>query len=129
VNDNRRHRGDAFQRFAERRTREDEAPRLRQQVPTLATLVLEIEERRRDSVVGIGPKHIKRVVVESAAALFVLPCGDPRCKEGGHDITHSVMTALRTARTKFEGDDECGGSQGNAPCDRVMTYVGTATYA
>jgi hypothetical protein len=126
--DQRKQRGEAAQRFAERRSREDEAPRLRQQLPGLAALVLEIEERRRDGIVGMGPRHIKRIVVESAAALFVVPCGDPRCKEGGHDITQSVMAALRAARTRFEGHEECCGSQGNAPCDRVMYYVGIASY-
>ena len=37
---------EAAQRSAERRRREDEAPRLRERVPALATLRLEIEEHR-----------------------------------------------------------------------------------
>jgi hypothetical protein len=129
VNDNRKRRGDAFKRFEDRRIREEEAPRLRREVPTIATLVLELEGRKRDGVVALEPRHIRRFAVETAPALFIVPCGDPRCKDGGHDITHSVMVALRAARTRFEGDDECSGSQGQAACDRVMHYVGIATYA
>jgi hypothetical protein len=128
VNNNRRH-GEAAQRFAERRSREDEASRLSQELPRLRTLSLEIEERTGSGIVGTEPRHIRRIVVENAAALFIVSCGDPRCKDGGHEITHSVMSALRAGQTRFEGEDACAGSQGSGQCERVMRYVGIATYA
>ena len=114
-------------RFAERRQREDEAPRLSTQVPDLVTLKLEIEERY-----GAGAmKHTRRVVVDRAPALFLVPCGDPRCTDSEHDLTSAVMIALRARLTSFEGSDECGGtlgSAGNAYCSRTLHFHATAEY-
>jgi hypothetical protein len=118
---------EAAQRFAERRRREDEARRLREQVPSLATLRLEIEERRGTVNAG-DPKHLRLVVVDSAPALFELPCGDHACKDGGHDLTDSVLANLSAGRTRFEVEDPCNGSIGTAHCGCVMRLVGMATY-
>jgi hypothetical protein len=128
VNNHRRH-GEAAQRFAERRRREDEAPRLSAEVPRLRSLRLELDEHTRDGVVSTEPAHIRRVVVENAPALFYMPCGDARCKDGGHDITRNVMDALRAGDTRVEGEDACSGSQGSGQCGRILRYVGIATYA
>jgi hypothetical protein len=119
---------DAAQRFAERRRREDEAPRLSTEVPGLATLKLEVEERSGTQPV-VEPMHVRRVVVAHAPALFFLPCGDPRCKDGGHDITQYVVRSLRAGQTRFEGEDVCTGSLGSAQCSRVMHFIATATYS
>ena len=112
------------QRFAERRRREDDAPRLREQVPDLVSLRLDIEDR---TDVG-GNTHIRRVVVDQAPALFLVPCGDPRCADGEHDLTATVMRALRTRETSFHGEDECRGSVGPSACSRVLRFDATAEY-
>jgi len=112
------------QRFAERRRREDEAPRLRTQVPDLRSLRLEIEDR---TDVG-GNTHTRRVVVDQAPALFLVPCGDPRCADGEHDLTATVMRALRSHETSFRGTDECRGSVGPSACSRVLSFDATAEY-
>jgi hypothetical protein len=125
------HRGrwnDAAQRFAERRRREDESPRLIAEVPRLQSLTLAIEERSQGGPVGEST-HVRRVVVQHAPALFFLPCGEGRCKDGGHDVTHDVMRALKAGETRFEGQDACAGSVGTAPCSRILHFVATATYA
>jgi hypothetical protein len=124
---NRRRFGLAAQRFAERRQREDEAPRLTAEVPQLTDLKLEIDEHRAGGAVAEAP-HIRRIVVERAPALFVLPCGDAACKDGGHDVTSTILRALRAGETRFEGEDVCNGMVGTAPCSRVLRYVATATY-
>jgi hypothetical protein len=113
------------QRFAERRRREDDAPRLRDEVPDLVSLKLEIEDR---SGVG-GTTHTRRVVVDQAPALFLVPCGDPRCADGEHDITTSVMRALRQHETAFKGQDECRGSVGPSACSRVLHFDAVAEYS
>jgi hypothetical protein len=113
------------QRFAERRRREDDAPRLREQVPNLVSLKLEIEDR---SGVG-GTTHTRRVVVDQAPALFLVPCGDPRCTDGEHDLTTSVMRALRSHETTFKGQDECRGSVGPSACSRVLVFDAVAEYS
>jgi hypothetical protein len=113
------------QRFAERRRREDEAPRLHEQVPNLVSLKLEIEDR---SGVG-GTTHTRRVVVAQAPALFLVPCGDPRCMDGEHDLTTTVMRALRQQETVFKGQDECRGTVGPSPCSRVLHFDAVAEYA
>lgn len=119
---------EAAQRFADRREREDNAPRLRAQIPQLESLRLEIEERRAGSSVA-DTRHIRRIVVESAPALFDLVCGDPSCRDGGHDVTRAVLQALSRGSTQFEGEDTCHGTIGNnAPCSRVLRFVAHATY-
>jgi hypothetical protein len=111
-------------RFADRRRREDEAPKLAAQVPTLKSLRLEIEERMGAG----GTKHVRRVVIERAPALFLVPCGDPRCIDGEHDLTSTVMRGLRDGQCSFHGTDECAGSVGTSPCLRVLHFDGTAEY-
>ena len=123
-----RRQSEGAQRFAERRKREDESPRLLAEVPRLQSLALEIEERSDAGAVA-EPTHVRRVVVQHAPALFVLPCGDPRCRDGGHDVTQAIMRALRAGETRFEGQDACTGSIGTVNCSRVLHFVGIATYA
>jgi hypothetical protein len=114
----------AAQRFAERRRREDEAPRLCDQVPALRSLSIEIEE-----CFGSGTtKHIRHYVVGNARALFLVPCGDPRCTDGEHDLTSSVMHALRARETSFHGSDDCAGNVGSSVCSRVLRFDGAAEY-
>ena len=111
-------------RFAERRRREDDAPRLKDQVPMLASLKLELEERT-----GIGAtKYVRRVSIEGAPALFIVPCGDPKCADGEHDLTTTVMRALLARETTFRGEDECPGSLGPSPCPRVLHFDAVAEY-
>ena len=114
-------------RAAERRRREDEAPRLASRVPLLESLRLEIEERRPGAV-SADVQHVKRVTVESAPALFDLTCCDRSCKDGGHDITRSIMMELERGSTDFEGEDTCHGALGSAQCSRVLRYKAFATY-
>jgi hypothetical protein len=116
----------ATQRAEERRLRENEAPRLSTKVPGLLSLSLAIEDRSGTSVAQ--PKHVRRVVVERAPALFLIGCSDPNCKEGGHDVTDSVMRALIRRETIFHGEDQCYGALGPSPCTRVLHYDAIADY-
>jgi hypothetical protein len=117
---NRRYNA-AAERYAERRRREDEAPRLHQEVPDLVSLSFEVEESNA-GVVDPQQKYVRKIVVEHAPALFLVPCGDSRCTEGGHDVTSAVMRALRSHQTEFEGTDDCSG------CQRVVHFQATAEY-
>ncbi len=116
----RKRRTEASERFAERRRREDQAPRLRDRIPDLAELKLEIEEG--------GAKHIRHIVLERAPALFVFPCGDASCQGGGYEITDAVMSGLQRHQEQFETEDRCLGSIGTAPCTRVLRAVAHARY-
>ena len=118
---------EAAARFAERRKREDLAPRLQAIIPSLETLSLEVNEHREAPAIG-GSKHLRRVVVEHAPALFVVACGDPSCKDGGHDITPEVLRHLRQRETLFAIHDTCPGWVGSAPCGRILEVAGKATY-
>ncbi|MGH7280481.1 MAG: hypothetical protein ACRELY_03075 [Polyangiaceae bacterium] len=120
---------EAAERFAERRRRENEAPRLKTEFPSLQTLALEIRETSGAAASAATPMHIRRIMVEHAPALFVMPCGDARCQHGGHDITSILRSHLRSNETRFEGDHECRGSTDDAMCSRVLHFVATATYA
>jgi hypothetical protein len=114
----------AAERFAERRRREQDAPRLADQVPSLVSLEISIDERSG----ACGVKHTRRVVVDQAPALFLLPCGDSRCEHGEHDLTTPVMQALRAHETQFHGSDSCMGSLGPAACGRVVHFDVLAHY-
>jgi hypothetical protein len=116
------------QRFAERRQREDSAPRLSTEVAGLVSLCLAIEESS-DATTVSRPKHLRRIVVERAPALFLVPCGDPRCTDGGHDVTGAIMGALLKRQTTFQGEDKCNGYLGASPCTRVLRYDAIAEYA
>jgi hypothetical protein len=117
-------KNEAQQRAAERRRRENEAPRLQGTVPRLATLRLEIEERRGTEAVS----HVKRVVVENAPALFVLSCLQKGCHDGGHDVTREVLSALARGEDRFGGRSTCQGQIGPTGCGSQLAYVGVATY-
>jgi hypothetical protein len=118
---------EAAQRFAERRRREDAAPRLREVVPRLASLRIEVEEHRGTTNAG-DPKHVRLVVVDSAPALFELPCGTHGCRDGGHDLTSAMLRALGAGTTRLKLEDECAGSTGSASCGTVMHVTVDATY-
>lgn len=118
---------EAAERAQARRELENAAPRLAAEVPNLATLKLELEEHE-GSARRPEQNHIRHIVVPSAPALLIVPCGDSRCKDGGHDITREVMRSLRAGETRFQGQDACQGSQGSGLCVRVLHYTGIATY-
>jgi len=118
---------EAAERFAERREREDAAPRLRDESPMLESLELHIRhehEGRRcpDST------YVRHISVMTGPALFWVPCSDARCVHGGHDITGAVMRALRAHQTEFEGKDRCMGDVGNVGCQRSLVYSARASY-
>jgi hypothetical protein len=112
-------------RFEERRRREDEAPRLHDQVPGLVSLRIDVEDR--DGVIAEN-KYTRRIVVDRAPALFLVPCGDSRCTGGDHDLTADVMLALRSKSTSFHGVDPCRGSLPLGECTRVLRFEAVATY-
>jgi hypothetical protein len=117
----RRKRGEVAQNVADRRRREDDAPRLQVEVPRLARLSLSLGERGaggRDP----GSAHIRRVVMESAAALFLVPCSAPGCPSGAHDLTTAIMPELLGGSTRFEGETGCDA------CGCVMSHLGDAEY-
>lgn len=122
-----RRNNEAAERHAERRRREDEAPRLLATVPNLDSLKLQLQEAKGDvSVAETG--HIRHVVVAHAPLLFEMPCRDSACKDGGHDITAAITRALRAGETHFQGEHACTGYVGDSPCQRVLRYTATATY-
>ena len=89
----------AAERFAERRRREQDAPRLVDQVPGLLSLEISIDERSG----ATGVKHTRRVVVDQAPALFLLPCGDSRCADGEHDSDDASDAGATGARDLVPG--------------------------
>ena len=119
-------RTEAAQRYAERLQREQDAPRLRERVPALATLRFEITDGR--NVTGADARHTRIIVVDTAPALFSLMCGDPSCRGGGHDVTHAVLDGLRSGETRFEVEDVCYGNVRTADCGRIMHVEITASY-
>lgn len=121
-----RRRTEAAARFAERRQREVDAPRLHDRVPELATLRLDITETK--GTTNADPKHARIIVVERSPALFAFGCADPSCRDGGHDLTYEVMRGLVEGKTHFEMDQRCDGALGTASCGRNMHVDVTATY-
>lgn len=115
----------ATQRSVERREAEEGAPRLIAQVPSLRSARIQITE-----MIPTGTtKHIKHVVVASAPALFIIPCGDKACRDGSHDLTAPLMSAFRRRLTSAVGENSCEGTCGTAPCGRSIRYELVAEYA
>jgi hypothetical protein len=114
----------AARRSVERRKTEDDAPRLAAEVPRLRSARIQVTEQ----VPTGSSKHVKHVVVARAPALFIIPCGDASCQDGGHDITAHLMSAFRRLQTTAEGEDACGGMSGTAQCGRSIRYQLTAEY-
>lgn len=119
-------RTEAGRLYAERLQREQEAPRLRDRVPALATLRFEVTDGR--NLTSPDFKHTRIIVVDTAPALFSLMCGDHSCRGGGHDVTFAVLDGLRAGSTRFEVQDGCYGNVGTAECGRTMVVEITATY-
>jgi hypothetical protein len=119
----------ANDRNTERRQRDDDAPRLLDEVPTLSSLRIHVAHQRSELGFG-GTEHVRVIVVPRAPALFFVPCGDPHCRDGGHDITDPVMRALRAAMPELEGTDPCHGSLGSAEsrCTSFIKYRIEAVY-
>lgn len=108
----------------ERVARERSAPRLASVVPSLTGLRILVRERS-----GMGQvTYRKHFQVGSAPALFVIGCGDERCRDGGHDITIDVMRALRAHQLKAEGHHACDGRTGTAGCVRTIDFELIAEY-
>jgi len=93
-------------------------------VPKLASLQIAVCEEHA----GGSSKHLKHVVVDRAPALFIIPCGDSNCLDGGHDLTNEIMSSLRSHTASAAGDSGCGGMTGSAPCARRIHYDLTAVY-
>jgi|SRR5690606_7883571 len=112
----------------ERWKREDDAPRLAQEVPGLLHLRLELSEIYNGRNV-LDCDRIQHVIVARAAARFEVPCSDARCEDGGHDLTHEVMRNLRQSRASFTGQDQCSGYVGERPCARVLRFSARAEFS
>jgi hypothetical protein len=126
---NRKRQTEAGLRATERRQREDEAPRLKSEISKLSELCLEIEEIVGGSTT-FAARHVRRIVVDSAPALFEIQCSEERCNDGGHDLTSEIMRALRSCSTEFRGEDACYGrlGSGSGVCRRMLRYVARAKY-
>jgi len=120
-------RGEAAERFAERRRQEDAAARLRDVVPDLIACRIEIAEGRAHSAPA-DVTHTRHVVVAHAPALFVIPCSDPSCRDGGHDISSALLRGLSERRTDIRSEDTCHGTVGSVHCGRVLRFAAFATY-
>jgi hypothetical protein len=115
------------ERKVQRDERENAAGKLVQRVPDLTSLSIEIRETRPDGCVS-DTHYIRRVVLEHAPALFEVVCSDPRCEDGGYDVTPDIIFGLKSRQTRFEGHQTCRGRCGSLDCARVLRYVTTATY-
>jgi hypothetical protein len=117
---------EAAVRFEERRQRDKTAQRLSARVPALATLRLQINENQ--GVIAAGPKYARIFTVETSPAIFVFACANPSCRDGGHDLTNSVIRGLSDGKTEFTLDQGCEGNVGTANCERSLHIEVTATY-
>lgn len=104
-----------------------ESPRIRDVVPRLLSVRLELSERRGEGQVECA--YIKRIAIEHAPAVFMIPCGEPRCKHGSYDLTRPILSALQRQESRIEATDTCMGDVGTSQCGRVLHCVAVAEYA
>lgn len=118
---------DAKQRMHDRWSREDAAPRLADVVPTLERLALHIEEHNGTSAID-SARYVRHVIVASAPAVFTMPCTDPNCEDGGHDVTGEILRGLQRGQIEFAGEAVCRGRRGGEDCRRVLHFQVRAEY-
>lgn len=111
----------------ERRRLEDASPRLLSLVPRLVAVRLELTESRSEG--NFTSSHVKCIAVEHAPSVFMIACGEFRCKHGSFDLTGPILSALRRGETRIEASDRCLGDVGMGRCDRVLHCVAVAEYA
>lgn len=118
---------EAQERFAARQRREDDAPRLLEEVPALKSLRMTMTFLRGEG--AAQSSHVRVIVIERAPAVFHVPCADKNCRSGGHELTPQVMGALRDKKTSFSGSARCDGTltTGNA-CDAELRFEAEASY-
>jgi hypothetical protein len=116
-----------MERFLERRRRENVAPRLLALFPGLQALRIRLSEHRDDGSL-VEPAYTRLIVVANAPAVFVFPCQDSACVDGGHDVTVAICAALRRGQADFVGEDRCRGYLGGQECSRVLRYAAAAFY-
>jgi hypothetical protein len=111
-----------------RRDRELASPRLRDSVPRLRTLHFEVTVQQGGAWLNAA-RHVKRIAVDHAPALFLIPCTDPDCSDGGHDLTEAVLRSLERGRTRFSAENRCSGKVGDRECGRVVNVAAFAAYS
>lgn len=118
---------EAMKRAAARKKREDEAARLQDKIPKLKSLSLRIEEGPI-GLEGAFVKYVRHVVVDRAPALFVIPCAERACRDGGHDVTRRVLRALRSGKTEYSSRHRCDGQVRGEDCPLELSVVVEASY-
>jgi hypothetical protein len=88
---------------------------------------LELSESRGEGLTQFS--HIKRIALQHAPSVFMVACGEPRCRHGSYDLTHSILPALRRGESRVEATDTCTGEVGSATCGRVLRCIAVAEYA
>jgi hypothetical protein len=124
-----RRNNEAAERARERRQKEDSAPRLATDVPSLRTMRLSVSFRRGETIVS-DASYVRVVVVATAPALFEINCSDSYCQGGGHQATQQILEGLRAKKTQFQGEVPCYGSVGSSAtrCTSTLVYQVEATY-
>src|SRR5438105_23676 len=87
-----------------------------------------LEPNDNQGVMAAGPKYGRIFPVEAGPALFVFACANPSCRDGGHDLTSSVLRGLSEGKTEFSLDQHCEGNVRTANCERSLHVDVTATY-
>ncbi len=112
----------------ERWQREDGSPRLKDEVPALLKLKLDLSENGETGPIP-NSQRVRHIIVDRAAAHFEFPCSDTHCEGGGHDVTPAIMTELQHAKAAFSGEHACMGRVGEHACERVLVFNGHAEYS
>ncbi len=111
----------------ERWQREDDAPRLRVSFENLQALRLELTEWRDGQQIA-GTRRIRHIIVDRASTHFEVPCGDPKCTGGGHDISSDILRGLRQGAQSTEGEHFCSGYVADRDCGRQLHFTAVASF-
>ena len=125
-NNRRQRQAEQQEAQAEQRRREDAAPRLRDVVPDLTSLRLQVRDEPVPGRNAAWP-YTRHLVVATTPALFTVRCTEPTC-DGRHELTAEVLRGLRARSTRIEGESACQGQVGDNSCDRKLVYVYEAEF-
>lgn len=112
---------------SDRWKREDDAVRLKAEVPAISQLRLELFETE-EGVEVPASRRVRHIIVDRAAALFEIACSTKDCEHGGHDITDQILPALKNGSVQVDGTHDCKGRIEEIPCIRTLAFTAYAKF-
>jgi hypothetical protein len=103
---------------------------LRQAYPEVKTLFFEGEQSGE-----LAREHQRHLRYSESTLPAKIPCGNPRCRQGGFDLNTTLMSVAHDKKPGSEGKLYCNGHEGTPkgrrigdPCFNTVSFILSITY-